>query len=215
MKFLWERFIIVCLFCQFMVTSVALVLTYTALNCIHYMCIRVADGQSFCSLRIIQGNFFVTQDPSGTASGVSFDVPEQQLPKWETYSHTSPNTLVRFTNSNTPLGGGVTTVTTLKKSECSVLNTMMKEKMRMDYPQSYPEQDEGGDGPNDHHSSSFLKVIEKMAVLVGVAGGCVLVFVVYWGYQTLYGVSHHEAQRFLALDASADLEAAAARRAHY
>jgi hypothetical protein len=97
----------------------------------------------------------------------------------------------------------VSSVLALKETECSVLNSILESKFRKEYPQSFSftggeEESQGDEGS----SLRFFSTNLGLFVLIGAA--CGFIFGVYSVYQWKYGVSHQDAQRFLALQFSDD-----------
>jgi hypothetical protein len=145
---------------------------------------------SSVEITLLQGHFFVSHHPSLLPSGW-FDAG---LPRW---SHYSPRVeeITIFSNAL-----NVSSAVQLKKPECSLLNVIMEENMRRDYPHSYSPQPAPGESSND--SNPIVEDFNNFGVYVLIAGMIVLVFGGYVFYQRKHGLTHQQTQRYLAVHGS-------------
>ena len=86
----------------------------------------------------------------------------------------------------------------LKKIECSLLNTILEDSMRKTFPHSFSD---SASGSNDggKSSSSIAEDFSSFGYLILIASVVVVAVTIYTYFQHYHGMTHEEAQRFLAL----------------
>ena len=121
---------------------------------------------------------------------------DEEVSSWDPYSLSIMNITTFSDGESSP---SIYSTHRLKSAECTLLNSILLKNMQKEYPYAFSDLPAGNTDNKNASSSSFFDDFMKKGLYILFAIVCVLVIGVYGVYQLMYGVSHQQAQRFLAL----------------